>query len=82
MSCYFSCKSRLDILVYGDVRIEKPGLQVPHPRIAGRAFVLKPLADLDQTLKISGKSVDELLKAVPHDDIELAHLPENWWYKD
>jgi len=36
----------LDLLVYGDRRIDEPGLVVPHPRLHERAFVLVPLADL------------------------------------
>lgn len=36
----------LDILWFGDRVIATPGLAVPHPRMAGRAFVLRPLADL------------------------------------
>ena len=36
----------LDILLYGDARIDSPRLTVPHPRMQGRAFVLYPLADI------------------------------------
>ncbi len=36
----------LDILLYGDARIYSPKLTVPHPRMRGRAFVLRPLADV------------------------------------
>jgi 2-amino-4-hydroxy-6-hydroxymethyldihydropteridine diphosphokinase len=36
----------LDLLVYGDERIDEPGLTVPHPRLHDRAFVLEPLAEL------------------------------------
>jgi len=36
----------LDILFYGDSRIDLPDLQVPHPRILERAFVLAPLSDV------------------------------------
>jgi 2-amino-4-hydroxy-6-hydroxymethyldihydropteridine diphosphokinase len=36
----------LDLLLYGDARIQAPTLEVPHPRMWGRAFVLLPLADL------------------------------------
>lgn len=36
----------LDILFFGDQVIDKPGLTVPHPRLAGRVFVLEPLAEL------------------------------------
>ena len=36
----------LDLLLYGDARIDSPRLTVPHPRMQGRAFVLHPLADV------------------------------------
>jgi len=36
----------LDILVYGDERISEPGLEIPHPRMAERDFVLVPLVEL------------------------------------
>ena len=36
----------LDILLYGNECINEPYLQVPHPRIAERAFVLRPLCDI------------------------------------
>jgi 2-amino-4-hydroxy-6-hydroxymethyldihydropteridine diphosphokinase len=36
----------LDLLLYGEERIDEPGLTVPHPRLHDRAFVLEPLAEL------------------------------------
>jgi 2-amino-4-hydroxy-6-hydroxymethyldihydropteridine diphosphokinase len=36
----------LDLLLYGSARIESPELTVPHPRMAQRAFVLVPLAEI------------------------------------
>jgi 2-amino-4-hydroxy-6-hydroxymethyldihydropteridine diphosphokinase len=36
----------LDILLYGDARIDSPRLIVPHPRMGQRAFVLVPLAEI------------------------------------
>ena len=36
----------LDLLLYGDARIDSPRLTVPHPRMMGRAFVLRPLAEI------------------------------------
>jgi 2-amino-4-hydroxy-6-hydroxymethyldihydropteridine diphosphokinase len=36
----------LDILLYGDAQIDEPGLTIPHPEMARRAFVLVPLADV------------------------------------
>ena len=44
----------LDLLLYGDKTIDEPGLVVPHPRLTGRDFVLRPLAELVPTLKIPG----------------------------
>jgi len=36
----------LDLLSLGDLVLDQPGLTLPHPRLAERAFVLAPLADL------------------------------------
>jgi len=44
----------LDLLLYGDERIDEPGLQVPHPRLHERRFALEPLAELDPRLELPG----------------------------
>ena len=44
----------LDLLVYGDVTVEEPGLRVPHPRLHERRFALEPLAELDPELVVPG----------------------------
>jgi 2-amino-4-hydroxy-6-hydroxymethyldihydropteridine diphosphokinase len=44
----------LDLLVYGDARIDTPGLHVPHPHLHERAFVLVPLAEIAPSLVIPG----------------------------
>ena len=36
----------LDILLFGEARLESAALTIPHPRMAGRAFVLVPLAEI------------------------------------
>jgi 2-amino-4-hydroxy-6-hydroxymethyldihydropteridine diphosphokinase len=36
----------LDILLYGDSNIDEPGLKIPHPRMAEREFVMKPLEEI------------------------------------
>lgn len=37
----------LDILLYGERRVDEPGLHIPHPRLFERGFALIPLAELD-----------------------------------
>jgi len=44
----------LDLLLFGDERIDEPDLQVPHPRLGERAFVLEPLAELGWTPPAQG----------------------------
>jgi len=36
----------LDLLLYGDIILDTPNLQIPHPRMTERAFVLVPLAEI------------------------------------
>jgi 2-amino-4-hydroxy-6-hydroxymethyldihydropteridine diphosphokinase len=55
----------LDLLLYGDVVLDEPGLTVPHPRLHERAFALEPLQDLDPELAVPGRgSVADLLAAL------------------
>jgi 2-amino-4-hydroxy-6-hydroxymethyldihydropteridine diphosphokinase len=55
----------LDLLLYGDETIDEPGLNVPHPRLHERRFVLEPLAELDPGLTVPEMgSVQALLARV------------------
>ena len=45
----------LDLLLFGDEQVARPGLTVPHPRMHERAFVLRPLLELDPGISIPGK---------------------------
>ena len=45
----------LDLLLYGDVVLDEPGLRVPHPRLHERRFALEPLAELDPDLGVPGR---------------------------
>lgn len=52
----------LDILFYGGLTVKEPNLEIPHPRIANRRFVLEPLAELIPDFKhpVLAKSMNEL----------------------
>ena len=51
----------LDLLLYGNETIDEPGLEVPHPRLAERAFVLEPLLELDRELRLpDGRALRDL----------------------
>ena len=57
----------LDLLYFGDMEIETPELQLPHPRIAEREFVLRPLADIRADLLLANQiePVRDLLLKLP-----------------
>lgn len=52
----------LDILIYGDQKIFTDTLQVPHPRMAERGFVLAPLAEIAENLVLDGDRIGNVLK--------------------
>ena len=55
----------LDLLVHGDLVVDEPGLQVPHPRLAERRFALAPLAEIAPDLVVPGHGrVADLLAGV------------------
>jgi 2-amino-4-hydroxy-6-hydroxymethyldihydropteridine diphosphokinase len=55
----------LDLLVFGELTIRSDRLEVPHPRLAERRFVLEPLAELRPDLMLpEGSSVGELMTGV------------------
>jgi 2-amino-4-hydroxy-6-hydroxymethyldihydropteridine diphosphokinase len=58
-------KLDLDLLVFGDEQLNLPGMHVPHPRMAERAFVLLPLAEIAPKLEVPGHGiVRDLLASV------------------
>ncbi|MEW6698008.1 MAG: 2-amino-4-hydroxy-6-hydroxymethyldihydropteridine diphosphokinase [Bacillota bacterium] len=54
----------LDLLLYGNEKVDLPHLQVPHPRLAERAFVLIPLGELCPEMILPEGPVKELAKEV------------------
>ena len=57
----------IDILLYGNAVIRTARLEIPHPRMAERRFVLAPLADLAPDLRhpVTHRTVREMLDAAP-----------------
>jgi len=61
----------IDILLYGNAVIRTPRLEIPHPRMHERRFVLAPLADLAPALRhpLLRQTVRQLLDAAPPQNI-------------
>jgi 2-amino-4-hydroxy-6-hydroxymethyldihydropteridine diphosphokinase len=62
----------IDIVFYDDVLVKEPELEIPHPRMGGRRFVLQPLAELcpDFRHPVTQQSVRELLDTVSGQDVQ------------
>lgn len=61
----------LDLLYFGEEQRDDAELQLPHPRMRAREFVLRPLADIAPELRLPGEtaSVRELLARFPASDV-------------
>lgn len=69
----------IDLLLYDRVILNTPALTIPHPRMAERAFVLAPLAEIAPTLThpVLGETIAELLRRTPQSDVErVGPLPQ------
>lgn len=73
----------LDVLLLGDVELTTPELEVPHPRMHLRAFVLVPLAEIapDALHPRLGRTVRELLDGIDKGEVEEVELllASGWW---
>jgi 2-amino-4-hydroxy-6-hydroxymethyldihydropteridine diphosphokinase len=69
----------LDLLYAGSLQIDEGKLQLPHPRMHDRRFVLQPLADIRPELILPGqeKPVSEVLASLTQVD-KVERLTENW----
>jgi 2-amino-4-hydroxy-6-hydroxymethyldihydropteridine diphosphokinase len=62
------------MIAYNDVRLDKPELTLPHPRLFERAFVLVPLAEIAPDRPIAGQTPRQALAQLSADGIE--RLPD------
>ena len=67
----------VDILLYGNAVVRTPRLEIPHPRMHERRFVLAPLADLAPDLRhpVSRKTVGQMLSEAPPETMRLVYRP-------
>ena len=56
----------LDLILFGDLVVQRPGLEVPHPRFRERQFVLEPLGEIAAAWvdPVTGKTITELRAAL------------------
>jgi len=69
----------IDILHYDGVVIDEPGLQVPHPRMNERAFVLAPLAEVAPDFPLAGTTTALRLLELDCAGIERMPGGDRWW---
>lgn len=69
----------IDILVFGDKTVHESGLEIPHPRMLERAFVLAPLAEIAPDFSIDGRTLSEHLARVDTAGIERLTSSRDWW---
>jgi len=61
----------IDILTYGEAKIDEPNLKVPHPRLTERAFALAPLAEVAPRLVVGGHTIADWLMQAERAGVEI-----------
>jgi 2-amino-4-hydroxy-6-hydroxymethyldihydropteridine diphosphokinase len=69
----------IDILVYGALQQITDKLEVPHPRMTERGFVMMPLADIAPDMQVRGRAVRDWLKDADTAGIKVADGDMRWW---
>lgn len=69
----------IDILLFGQARIDEDGLTVPHPRMLERAFVMLPLAEIGADIIIDGRPAGDWAAELDAEGIEKLDGDLKWW---
>ena len=70
----------IDLLLFGDQIINTPDLQIPHPRLHLRRFVLEPLTEIHPQLihPVIGRSIGHCLAELDSSEPQLILVTGNW----
>lgn len=69
----------IDVLLLGNSNVSDVGLEIPHPRMLDRAFVMVPLAEIAPDLMLSGKPVADWVASLDSAGIERLDSGQDWW---
>ncbi|PWK69850.1 2-amino-4-hydroxy-6-hydroxymethyldihydropteridine diphosphokinase [Aminobacter sp. AP02] len=69
----------IDVLLLGNSNVSDVGLEIPHPRMLDRAFVMVPLAEIAPDLMLVGKPATEWAAALDSSGIERLDSGRDWW---
>ncbi len=69
----------IDVLTYGDEHVMTERVEIPHPRMTERAFVLMPLADIAPDIVVNGRRVLDWLEDADKTGIVRANEQREWW---
>jgi 2-amino-4-hydroxy-6-hydroxymethyldihydropteridine diphosphokinase len=76
------CGPRLvdvDLLLFDDENVNEPDLQVPHPRMTQRAFVLAPLEEIEPSLMLDGQPIAAWLASLGNTQTVRRVEKAEWW---
>lgn len=69
----------IDVLTFDDISLHEPGLELPHPRMLDRAFVLVPLSEIAPDFVMAGKTIAEHAATVDRAGITRQDGEPDWW---
>ncbi len=69
----------IDVLTYDALSQADARLELPHPRMTARGFVLMPLADFAPAMTVDGRAIEDWLADADVSGIEVADEDRQWW---
>lgn len=69
----------IDLLTYGSVEMKTPTLEIPHPRMTERAFVMLPLADIAPKTLICGRKAESWAGSLNSTGMRVERTDGRWW---